>query len=147
MDTTHNYKFDELTKAHDAIKLVDIDSYINGLLQNKDAERDRIILTVDELLGKLQNRIQLLSVYFKQRYVLPNAVAPAPLEPTFYTKQEVALRYRVSMRTITNWIVAGLETTLIGGVIRISDTALQEFVKINKRRKYGWRSISRTRID
>ncbi len=131
MDIKHNHKFDDLTKAHDAITLADIDFYINGLLQNKEAERDRIILTVDELLGKLQNRIQLLSMYFKQRYVLPNVVAPAALKSPFYTKQEVALRYRVSMRTITNWIVAGLETTLIGGVIRTSDTALQEFVKNN----------------
>lgn len=143
MDTKSNSAIGDLFKAPDIIKLTDVDCYIESLVMDKNSDQKRIIQDIDNLFGKLQNHIQLLSMYFKQRYLLRDVVTPSNDEPNFYTKQEIAVRYRVSMRTITNWIVAGLETTLIGGVMRISEKALQEFIKNNKRRKYGWRSISR----
>jgi len=144
MDTKGNSKIGELFKAPDTIKMADIDSYVAVLATSNSNDQQRILQDVDNLFAKLQNHIQLLSMYFKQRYIVRDVIVPYKEEVSFYTKQEVAVRYRVSMRTITNWIVAGLETTLIGGVIRINETALQEFIKNNKRRKYGWRSISKT---
>jgi len=144
MDTKGNSTIDELFKAPETIKMADIDSYVAVLATCNGNNQERILHDVDNLFAKLQNHIQLLSMYFKQRYIVRDVIAPSKEEISFYTKQEVAVRYRVSMRTITNWIVAGLETTLIGGVIRISDTSLQEFIKNNRRRKYGWRSISKT---
>lgn len=141
----NNSKITELLKVPEVIKLTDVDAHINGLPENNVEARERALLDLDTLFGKLQNHIQLLSLYLKQRHLLGNTVTTAPVDTdSNYTKQEVAARYRVSIRTITNWISSGLQTTLIGGVIRISESALQEFIKNNKRRKYNWKSISRT---
>jgi len=144
-EVENNSRITELLKMPESIKLTDVDAYINGLPSDNMEVRERALLDLDTLFGKLQNHIQLLSLYLKQRHLLGNAVTTAPVDTgSNYTKQEIAVRYRVSIRTITNWIASGLQTTLIGGVMRISESALQEFIKNNRRRKYNWRSIART---
>jgi hypothetical protein len=58
----------------------------------------------------------------------------------YYTKQELANKYRVSVRTVTNWIIDGLEVEEVGGIKRISFQALETFKKSAKGKKFGWRS-------
>lgn len=142
---TEGNKIDELLKLPDTIGLHDLDHYMTTFFE-KRVDKDKALLELDDMIGKLQNRVQLLSIYVKQHYLSKHTIdGIANDESSFYTKQEIAVRFRVSMRTITNWMIAGLKTTVIGGVIRISQQALDEFVKNNKRRKYNWRSIARPR--
>jgi hypothetical protein len=62
------------------------------------------------------------------------------VEPVaYYTKQELANRYRVSVRTITNWIVDGLETEDVGGVKRISSHALETFKRTRSGKRSHWK--------
>lgn len=102
MKSENNSKITEVLRAPEDIKLTDVDTYINSLVADNTENRERALLELDGLMGKLQNHIQLLSIYLKQRYLLP-APAKLPIETNiFYTKQEIALRYRVSTRTVGN---------------------------------------------
>ncbi len=94
-------------------------------------------------MGILYNHVLALSLLLKQKYLLGECPAIAPGDGMLYTRQEVAVKYRVSQRTVTNWIVDGLETVEVGGVRRISEQALQKYVRSSKTRKFHWKSIAR----
>lgn len=143
MKSENNSKITEVLRAPEDIKLTDVDTYINSLAADNTENRERALLELDGLMGKLQNHLQLLSIYLKQRYLLP-VPAKAPVETNiFYTKQEIAVRYRVSTRTVGNWISMGMKSIILGGVLRVSEDAILEFVKTHPRRKYNWKSIAR----
>jgi len=90
MKTEKNNKITEVLRAPEDIKLTDLDAYVNSLAIDDSGGRERTLQDLDSLMSKLQNHVQLLSIYLKQRYLLP-----APLKPVFdtdayYTKQEIA---------------------------------------------------------
>jgi hypothetical protein len=63
----------------------------------------------------------------------------------YYTKQELANKYRVSVRTVTNWIIDGLEVEEVGGIKRINFEAVEKFKKSSKGKKFHWKSIGQYR--
>lgn len=136
--TTH---IEELLTDFKTITVALFDQYIHYHLARK-ADKQVALQELDTQLGNLQNQILSLAVHVKQNYLI-KSINPEPTEVYFYTQQELAVRYRVSVRTITNWIVDGLECTEIGGVKRISSDAVKEFVKKNKTKKFNWRSVCR----
>ena len=136
-------KFEELLELPKSMGISDFDNYINGYLKRK-ADKNLAIQELDRILAVLQNHITSLSLYLKQNHLFSNPkLRPENMEVEFYTKQEVAVKYRVSVRTVTNWIIDGLATVDIGGVRRISGTALEAFTKIKKTKKFNWKSIAK----
>lgn len=133
------FKIEALLSMADTVTLEIFDQFIRQHLTRK-ADEVRAIQELDSQMGRLQNLLLSLTLHLKQNYLI-KAVSSAPPEVHFYTKQEVANRYRVSMRTISNWIIDGLECIEIGGVKRISAEAVKKFVKHNKSRKFNWRSV------
>jgi len=137
-DTNH---LEQLFEKSDLINIWKLQDHIAHYL-NKHMERSSAIEQLDTKIAKVNNLLFSLTCFFKQNYLFP------PNQPchdnylSYFTKQEIAAKYRVSVRTITNWIASGLETTEIGGVLRISEQALDTFVKNNKRKKFKWRSVS-----
>lgn len=135
-------KFEELLELPKSMSISDFDNYINEYLKRK-ADKNLAIQELDRILAVLQNHITSLSLYLKQNHLLSkDRVAPV-VEIEFYTKQEVAAKYRVSIRTVTNWIIDGLDTIEIGGVKRISNSALNVFTEIKRTKKFSWKSIAK----
>lgn len=135
-------KFEELLELPKSMSISDFDNYINEYLKRK-ADKNLAIQELDRILAVLQNHITSLSLYLKQNHLLSkDRVAPV-VEMEFYTKQEVAAKYRVSIRTVTNWIIDGLDTIEIGGVKRISNSALNAFTEIKRTKKFSWKSIAK----
>lgn len=135
-------KFEELLELPKSMSISDFDNYINEYL-NRKADKNLAIQELDRILAVLQNHITSLSLYLKQNHLLSkDRVAPV-VEIEFYTKQEVAAKYRVSIRTVTNWIIDGLDTIEIGGVKRISNSALNAFTEIKRTKKFSWKSIAK----
>ncbi len=135
-------KFEELLELPKSMSISDFDNYINEYLKRK-ADKNLAIQELDRILAVLQNHITSLSLYLKQNHLLSkDRVAPV-VEIEFYTKQEVAAKYRVSIRTVTNWIIDGLDTIEIGGVKRISNSALNAFTEIKRTKKFSWKSIAK----
>ncbi|MBX2956342.1 MAG: hypothetical protein KF846_09305 [Cyclobacteriaceae bacterium] len=135
-------KFEELLELPKSMSISDFDNYINEYLRRK-ADKNLAIQELDRILAVLQNHITSLSLYLKQNHLLSkDRVAPV-VEIEFYTKQEVAAKYRVSIRTVTNWIIDGLDTIEIGGVKRISNSALNAFTEIKRTKKFRWKSIAK----
>jgi hypothetical protein len=141
MRANETSKIDELLDLPEQLNLSCIEEHLSQYLERK-ADKKLALQELDTLIGKLHNHILLLSLYIKQNHLIERKSATESAIG-FYTKQEVAILYRVSVRTVTNWIISGLETTLIGGVIRISKQAVEEFVRHNKTKKFNWRSIVR----
>jgi hypothetical protein len=115
---------------------------IDMLLKNRT---DKVIAVqeLDTKLAILQNHIQLLALYIKQNYLVCTS-SPAPnVNEQYYTKQELANKYRVSVRTVTNWIIDGLEVEEVGGVRRISNSSLMAFTNSKKGKKFNWKSIAK----
>ena len=135
-------KFEELLELPKSMSISDFDNYINEYLKRK-ADKNLAIQELDRILAVLQNHITSLSLNLKQNHLLSkDRVAPV-VEIEFYTKQEVAAKYRVSIRTVTNWIIDGLDTIEIGGVKRISNSALNAFTEIKRTKKFSWKSIAK----
>lgn len=119
-----------------------LEEYVAELIRRRTDEK-AAIQHLDNILALLQNHISLMSLYLKQKYLL-NEFRPAPsAEDCFYTKQELANKYRVSVRTVTNWIIDGLEVEEVGGIKRISFEAVEKFKKSVKGKKFQWKSIAR----
>lgn len=136
-------KFEELLELPKSMGISDFDNYINEYLKRK-ADKNLAILELDRILAVLQNHITYLSLYLKQNHLFNKPTARHEnLEVEFYTKQEVAVKYRVSTRTVTNWIIDGLETVDIGGVKRISNESLKAFINSKKTKKFNWKSIAK----
>lgn len=133
----------ELLKLSEHLNVSEFEQYINRYLERK-ADKGLAIEELDRIIGELQNHISSFSLYIKQNYLLRQIKKDYPCrEDMFYTKQEVAIRYRVSIRTVSNWTYSGLQVTEIGGVKRISEQAVKEFVGRNKTKKFHWKSIAR----
>src|SRR6187431_2623875 len=107
-------KFEELLELPKSMGIPDFDNYINEYLKRK-ADKNLAIQELDRILAVLQNHITSLSLYLKQNHLFSKPkLRPENMEIEFYTKQEIAVKYRVSIRTVTNWIIDGLETVEIG---------------------------------
>jgi hypothetical protein len=135
-------KFEELFESPKSLSVGDFEQYIIEYMERK-ADKRLAIQELDKVIAILQNHILSLSLFLKQKHLLHNSIDPAPKEVEYYTRQEVAVKYRVSIRTVTNWIIDGLEAVEIGGVKRISSAALQAFTKIKRTKKFHWKSIAR----
>jgi hypothetical protein len=135
-------RFEELFDSPKSLSVSDFEQYIIEYLERK-GDQKLAIQELDKLLAILQNHILSLSLFLKQTHLLNNTITAAPKEVEYYTKQEVAVKYRVSVRTVTNWIIDGLEAVEIGGVKRISNAALLAFSKIKKTKKFNWKSFRR----
>lgn len=119
------------------------ESYVAKHLERRQ-DKYLALQELDRIIGNVQNHLVLLSLYLKQNHIIKNERANSDSSFTgFYTKQEVANKYRVSIRTVTNWIIDGLEAVNIGGIKRISHEAICTFVKQNKSKKFAWRSIAK----
>jgi hypothetical protein len=136
-------QINDLLKLSKHLNVSDFEHYIDYYLEPK-ADKGLAIQELDRIIGELQNHISSFSLYLKQNYLLRQIKKDYPRrEDLFYTKQEVAIRYRVSIRTVSNWTYSGLQVTEIGGVKRISEQAVKEFVERNKTKKFHWKSIAR----
>jgi hypothetical protein len=133
-------KINELLQLPKYLRLTEFENYVAQYLERK-ADKKLAIEELDQTIALLQSHILLFSMYVKQNLVLKE-VAIINQGTEFFTKQELAVKYRVSVRTVSNWIVDGLEAEEIGGVVRISTSALKAFVSVNKRKKFRWKSIS-----
>ncbi|MCU0352877.1 MAG: helix-turn-helix domain-containing protein [Cytophagales bacterium] len=135
-------KIEALLDLPKSITLGDFEKYIAVYLERK-ADRGKAVAELDETIGVLQNHVFALSLYLKQHYLLVQQSGFCQDENFFYTKQELAVKYRVSVRTVTSWIADGLQTMEVGGVKRISQQALSEYAKQSKTKKFHWKSIAR----
>lgn len=140
MEQTEVNKIDQLLRLPAHLNLRDFEEYVIQYLERK-ADRDLAIRELDEMIGTLQNHILLLSIFIKQNHLFIISKDTLQDASILYTKQELAIRYRVSIRTVSNWILDGLQATEIGGVKRISEQAVQEYIKSNKTKKFNWKSI------
>lgn len=139
----------KLLQLPETLRLEDFDGYIQEFMLRK-ADKKLAALELDRQLAILNNFLQLLSLHLKQQYLL----IPVPqiqangLQGTsseMMTKLEVAKKYRVSKRTINNWINDGLQAIEIGGVLRISEQALLTFIQTHKSKKFNWPSVGLTK--
>ncbi|GCC52753.1 hypothetical protein SanaruYs_29910 [Chryseotalea sanaruensis] len=143
MEGSEEKKFEELLELPKSMDISDFDNYINDYLKRK-ADKNLAIQELDRILAVLQNHITSLSLYLKQNHIIcKHKFSSENTEVEFYTKQDIAAKYRVSIRTVTNWIIDGLETVEIGGVKRISSSALNAFTKIKQTKKFSWKSIAK----
>ncbi len=64
------------------------------------------------------------------------------------TRREIAQRTRVTTRTVTRWVAAGLLSEIrIGGVVRFSAAELEEVLTSRKKKPAGRRaSMKATRV-
>ena len=126
-------QIEQLLNIPSSLPLPDFENYIMTLLERK-SDASAALKELDGRLALLQNHIQLLSMYVKQNHLISKPTSRA--EPVaYYTKQEVANKFRVSVRTVTNWITDGLEVEEVGGIKRISADALNSFKILSKQKK------------
>lgn len=116
-------KIEELLQLSKWLSLPVFEQYIKNFLTRK-ADSKIALQELDGLIGSLQNHILSLSLFIKQNFLIGT---PAIENSIYYTKQEIANIYRVSVRTVSNWILHGLQTTAMGGIKRISKEAVREF--------------------
>lgn len=135
-------QIDGLLSLPKRITLGDFEEYIAAYLERK-ANREAAIAELDETIGILQNHVFALSLYLKQHHLFAQQSGFRQNENFLYTKQELAAKYRVSVRTVTSWIADGLQTVEMGGVKRISQQAVSEYAKQSKTKKFHWKSIAR----
>jgi hypothetical protein len=137
-----NKDFDVLFELINNLTMSDFEQYVNLFLERK-ADRNLGVVELDDKLALIQNSFLRMSIFLKQQFLLNKELAKNGSKDFYYTKQEVAAKYRVSTRTVSSWITSGLEAVEIGGVKRISEQALNNFVKTSKSKKFNWRSIAR----
>jgi hypothetical protein len=127
----------------DSFSVKDFENYLTAYLERKH-DHELAIRELDRQIACVQNFILLLSICLKQKLIHDETKEMIKnCDQLLYTKQEIANRYRVSIRTVTNWIIAGLEALEIGGVRRISHQAIEAFVRTNRTKKPHWKSIAR----
>lgn len=118
------------------------DEFVMGYLNSK-ADQTVGLEELDRVLTILYSHALTLSLHFKQRYLLKQSYGSASEKVDYFTKQELANKYRVSIRTVSNWISDGLVAEEIGGIKRISCQAIRNFQTSRKGKKFNWRSIKR----
>lgn len=133
-------QFEHLLHMPDTISASDIRSYFEHSLGRRISDKSAIA-EFDRKIGSLNNLVFSVTTFFKQNYLFAPDPIIAPTRHHLYTKQEVAVKYRVSVRTINNWIASGLKTIEIGGVLRICESDLTQFATETTRKKLKWRSI------
>ena len=119
-------KFEELLNAPKSLGIREFEDYVTSYLSRK-SDRKLALEELDKLIAIVQNHVLSLSIFLKQALMATENKTLVNSEVEYYTKQEVAIKYRVSIRTVTNWIISGLETTEIGGIVRISHKAITQF--------------------
>jgi hypothetical protein len=125
----------------------DLDEFVADRVE-RSIDKLAAIKELDGDILKLYNWALTASMFIKQKYVVPEIVRQSgkiSKDDLQYTKQEVAIKYKVSMRTVGNWIMWGLEVTKVSGVVRISRSALESFVMSSKAKKFNWISAA-TRV-
>lgn len=135
-------EIEKLLQLPQTLKMKDLNEYIEQYLTRKQ-DRKLALQELDNRLALLSNFVLLLSMNLKQRYLLEihQPKEPKPVASELLTRKEVARRFRVDEKTVANWIKVGLKATEIGGVNRISEEALQEFMQAHKTRKFSWPSV------
>jgi hypothetical protein len=141
MKRLESEQFEHLLNLPRKLPIAQFEKMVDGLMKKK-MDKDAAIQELDIKLAVLQNHIQLLAMYIKQNYLIRKSSSQNGGEQ-YYTKQELANKYRVSVRTITNWIIDGLEVEEVGGIKRISFDALKAFKESVKGKKFQWKSIAR----
>jgi hypothetical protein len=132
-------KIDDLLRLPKHVTISMFDQYVNNFLEKK-ANKELAIHELDSLLALLQNHITSFSLLIKRNFVLQALPTLKTESVEYYTKQELANKYRVSVRTVTNWIIDGLEIEEIGGIKRISLDAVEKFRTSVKGKKFHWKS-------
>ena len=131
-------KIESLLQLPRCLSLMDFDNYILEYLDGKN-DKKIALQELDKTIAILQNYVLLLSIFLKQNHLLAKTITDTN-DTTLYTKQEIANKYRVSVRTVNNWILDGLQTVEIGGIKRIDSQSIQEYKKRKRRRKFNWKS-------
>lgn len=126
-------KFEELLNAPNSLGIREFEDYVTNYLSRK-SDRKLALEELDKLIAIVQNHVLSLSIFLKQALIATQNKTLVNSEVEYYTKQEVAIKYRVSIRTVTNWIISGLEVVQIGGINRISSLSISNYIQ--KRRKY-----------
>jgi hypothetical protein len=122
------------------LQIPDMQNEIDSFLE-RARDESSALNGLDHILGQVQSSLLTMSIYVKQRCLKNQIPSPTSINSDlYYTKQEVAIRFRVSIRTVTNWIISGLEVVNIGGVQRISHDSLVKFVKRTPTKKFNWKS-------
>lgn len=138
-------KVEQLLNLAKQVSFEEFDAFIINFLERK-AHKQLALHELDALLSALSNFSFNLSLYLKQNYLLNKEPQPVrEREPAYFTKKEVARKYGVDVRTVSNWIRDGLKAIEIGGVVRITKEALERFVNENKSKKFSWKSIVKVR--
>lgn len=136
-------KIDELINLPKHLSLVGFDQFIKDYLASK-ADKSLALQELDTGIGLLQNHILLLSLYVKQNYLIEKkGDGSEKKDSNLLTKDEISKKYKVNIKTVGNWIRDGLDSVEIGGIVRISNEAIEEFKKKRKSKKFHWRSIVR----
>jgi DNA-binding HxlR family transcriptional regulator len=141
--------FEQLFQSLNQIGVDSFEEFIDQFLARR-SDKKRAIEELESFIAQFSNKALMLSLHLKQVHILgvnyrqePNANG----EEVTYTKSSLAKKYRVSVRTISNWINDGLECEMIGGVIRISQQAIKDFIIKAKSKKTNWKSISKTKDE
>lgn len=135
-------RIEQLITLSKEVSLEDFDEFVIQFLERK-ADKKAGIIELDNLITSVNNFSLNLSFYLKQNYLLINRKEANVNEvKLYYTKKEIAKQFRVDVRTVTNWLNDGLESTEIGGVIRVSQEALNDFIQKAKSKKFNWKSIA-----
>jgi hypothetical protein len=124
------------------ISIDEFDKYILNYLERK-SNKQLALAELDNIITSVNNCSLNLSLYLKQNYLLvkESSTKNAIEDSDCLTKRQVAKKYGVDVRTVTNWIRSGLQAIEIGGVIRIGKDALEKFIRENKSKKFNWKSI------
>lgn len=138
-----NGKLDLLFEFTESVGFPTFNTYIEHYICTRN-DREKAIQELDKQIGNLQNWALSLACYFKQNYLFRNDPETQTTNSvSYFTKHEIANKYRVSIRTVNNWIISGLNTIEIGGVVRVSNEAISEFVRHNRTKKFNWKSPKR----
>ncbi|MEO5602515.1 MAG: hypothetical protein ABIR06_16455, partial [Cyclobacteriaceae bacterium] len=97
-------QIEELLNLPKNLSIPLFDRFITEFLNSK-VDRKVAIEELDRILAFLQNHALTLSLHLKQKYLLNQAHRPLTEDAAYFTKQELANKYRVSIRTVTNWII------------------------------------------
>jgi hypothetical protein len=130
-------KIDQLISLIEGFNVQELDAYLRTYLSRK-ADANLALVELDSLLAILQGKILSISIRIKQN-LLQRQNAVQPVDGTLYSRKEIAKRFRVNVRTVDNWIKDGLETVPIGGTVRLSLQAVEEYSNAHRSKKMHWK--------